>query len=374
MSNLLPHSPEESLTSQLRQEYNDAQDLLNAQPGIVQRFLQGQAAIIASALIDRPAQARFTLPDRVVLHAGQQDARAVPAEQREQLMGGLIERLTRSDIRNALRQRLAELENAANPAVAASAHLIRHSTAMYMVHSLLPAGRTVQYSAAEGEEIPSLPIELLSEKGSAITAASDAIAEEGNEALRTADAERGELLVPFVPAARRFFLPQWVAFDDEDRLLVGSVSEAEGHIISMQRFLNVLHTVSGLAPYMTVDDVYQQKRYGMLGQLVNQGRALARYQTQEIIHTIQLRVKNHELNRGLSLSLPYFNDQALQMEVHAFEVIPAGRIMFVPAFVVRAAREEVAKVAQDTRLSPSTRKHLLAELDALETAFDRSDK
>ena len=365
-----PHySNNDPLTSQLRQEYQGAQDLLNSQPGIVQRFLQGQAAIIAGVLLDRPVQARFSLPDRVVLGAGQSQAAPVPNEQREQLVGGLIERLTRGDIRNALRQRLAELQNAANPAVSASASLLRHSTAIHMVYSLLPSGRSVLYTAAEGEEIPSIPVEPLTEKSSAITAASDAIAEEGKT-----EAGRGELLVPFVPAARRFFLPQWIAFDDEDRLLVGSVGEAEGHITSMQHFLNVLHTVSGLAPYMTVDEGYQQKRYGMLGQLVNQGRALARFQTREIILTIQQRVKNNELNRGLSLSLPYFNDQALQMEVHPFEVIPAGRIMFVPAFVVRAAREEIAKVTQDTRLSPSTRKHLLAELHTLEAAFDQPAK
>jgi hypothetical protein len=44
--------------------------------------------------------------------------------------------------------------------------------------------------------------------------------------------------------------------------------------------------------------------------------------------------------------------------------------MFVPAMVVRACRQEHGKVAQDTRLSPSTRKHLLAELRLLEVAFD----
>ena len=44
--------------------------------------------------------------------------------------------------------------------------------------------------------------------------------------------------------------------------------------------------------------------------------------------------------------------------------------MFVPAFVVRAAREQQAKVADDTRLSPSTRKHLIQELEMLEAAFD----
>ncbi len=44
--------------------------------------------------------------------------------------------------------------------------------------------------------------------------------------------------------------------------------------------------------------------------------------------------------------------------------------MFVPAFVVRAAREQQAKVADDTRLSLSTRKHLIQELKMLEAAFD----
>jgi len=62
------------------------------------------------------------------------------------------------------------------------------------------------------------------------------------------------------------------------------------------------------------------------------------------------------------------------MKTHDFEVIPAGRIMFVPAFVVRASEQEQAKVAQDTRLSPSTRKHLLAELNELEQAFDTQDQ
>ena len=56
--------------------------------------------------------------------------------------------------------------------------------------------------------------------------------------------------------------------------------------------------------------------------------------------------------------------------MRSFEVIPTGRIMFVPAFVVRAAREEQAKAAQDTRLNPSTRRHLLAELKLLEAAFE----
>jgi hypothetical protein len=234
-----------------------------------------------------------------------------------------------------------------------------------MVHNMLPAGRTVQYTVAEGEEIPSIPLQSELEPESAIMAATDAVVLEEARG----DEGRGELLVPYVEAARRFYLPQWVAFDDKGRLVVGSVNEAEADIASMQRYLSVLHAAVGLAPYIVADEEYQRKRYGILGQLVNQGRALARYEVEEIIQTILRRALSHDLNRGLSLSLPYFNDQTLTMENYSFEVIPAGRIMFVPAFVVRAAREQEAKIAQDTRLSQSTRKHLLAELRTLDQAF-----
>jgi hypothetical protein len=175
--------------------------------------------------------------------------------------------------------------------------------------------------------------------------------------------------VPYVPAARRFYLPQWVAFDDQDGLLVSSVSEAEAHIASMQRFLRILHSAASLAPYMLADELYQRKRYGMLGQLVNQGRALARFETREIVDTVLRRSVAHDLNRGLSISLPYFDDQFLEMKTHDFDVIPAGRVMFVPAFVVLATRKEQAKVDQDTRLSRSTRNHLLNELQLLEGSF-----
>ena len=358
--------------SHLRQEYAAAQALFNAQPSIIQRFLEAQARQLADAITQREgvSQVRFTLPDQAVVEApahGEGRHVPVPPELREQMAGGLIDRLTRAGIGDLLRQRLAELEQSSDQAVAVSAGLVRHATAMHMLLNMLPSGRSVRYVAAEDEEIPSIPVSDDLEPESAITAATDAIAEEGQE-----EAGRGELLVPYVPAARRFYLPQWVAFDDQDRLLVNSVSEAEAHIASMQRFLDILHAAFALAPYVAADEDYQRKRYGMLGQLVNQGRALARYETGEIIRTIKQRANTRDLNRGLSLSLPYFDDQALEMKTHDFEVVPAGRIMFVPAFVVRAARERQAKVAQDTRFSPSTRKHLLAELKVLEQAFDTS--
>jgi hypothetical protein len=352
--------------SQLRQEFEDYQELFQAQPPLVQRFLETQASSVAEAVVQDLPQVRFTLPDRVILHKGIEGKSAtVPSNEREQIIGGLMDRLMRTDLRTSLRLHLGELEQSTNRSVAVSAGLIRHTIARYMVHNMLPSGRTVQYKAAANEEIPTIPVQRKAEQESAIMASTDAITSE-EEAT---EAGRGELLVPYVEAARRFYLPQWVAFDDHGHLLVGSVSEAKADIASMQRFLSVLHTAVGLAPYIVADEEYQQKRYGILGQLVNQGRALARYEVKEIIEKIKKRASSNDLNRGLSLSLPYFNDQSLTLDSYNFEVIPAGRIMFVPAFVVRAARAQEAKVAQDTRLSQSTRRHLLEELNLLEAAF-----
>jgi hypothetical protein len=356
----------------IHEEYRTQQALLDAQPTLVKRFLEGQARKLADSIHKNQMQGSFSLPDKVIfLGPGEKTGSLVPvpAEFRDQWLGSVINRLTRADVRFVLRQRLSELEEAAEPAVATSARLIRHATALYMVHEMLPSGRTVVYRTGEAEEIPTFPVEDKRNPASAITQASDAIAEDAPEGEK-----RGELQAPFVPYARRFYLPQWVAFDEDCHLLVKSTGEAEAYLASMQSFLGVLHAAVSVASYMMADPTYQQKRYGMLGQLVNQGRALAMFETEDMIRVIKQRSAAHDLNRGLSLSLPYFDDQALELHTRDFEVIPSGRIMFVPAFVVRAAREEQAKVAQDTRLSPSTRKYLLIELKHLEQAFISNSK
>jgi hypothetical protein len=355
--------------SQFRQEYLGYNSLYRLQPQLVQRFLEVQAASIAEAVVQGLSQVRFSLPDRIAI-TGEDNATKtdlVPVEFREQLLGGLVGRLIHTDLRTALRSRLLELEQAANSAVSTSAILVRHAVVLHMVHNMLPSGKSVHYISRDGEEIPSTPIANAMAATSALTSTSDATTVEEDRRSEG----RGELEVPYVEAARRFFLPQWVSFDENGELLVASISESEAHIASMQNYLAVLHAAVGLAPYMVADEAYQSKRYGILGQLVNQGRALAHYQVKEIIMTIQQRAADHDLDRGLSLSLPYFNDQTLKIEEYNFDIIPAGRIMFVPAFVVLAVRAQGAKVAQDTRLSHSTRKHLLAELALLEDMFLR---
>lgn len=339
----------------LKQEYENQQVLLNGQPPIVQRFLEGQAQLVAQALITKMPQVRFSLPDRVVTQAL---TITLPEGERHVKVRSYLSR----DVREALTHRLNELEKSENQGVAVSTGLLRYVTAVYMVHNLLPAGRRVTYRSCDDEEIPTIPVDDDAPE-SAITQASDAIVESHEKD------DRGEVQTPFVPAARKFFLPQWVAFDQAGKLLVGSLNEAEAHIQSMQRYVMILHRALALAPYLLVDEEYQQKRYGILGQLINQGRSLANFKTNQIVFEIKQRVENQSLNRGLSITLPYFDDQTLVMDRTNLEVIPAGRIMFIPAFVVRATRGEQAKVAQDTRLNVSTRRHLLTQLKNLETAF-----
>lgn len=363
-------NPEPS--AHFKEEFERIHSLFSAQPGIIQRFLEAQARQIAEASVEHMPTIRFALPDRIVGNVpelGGNVPMSVPESSRNQVVGGIKNRLLNKDVRQELRHRLAELEQSPDQAISISTSLTRYATVAHMVHNMLPSGRSVTYLAEEDDEIPSLPKMDNLEPESAITATTDAIAEEGKF-----DEGRGELLVPYVPAARRFFLPQWVAFDEKDNLLVGSLEEAKAHLESMQKYVFVLHAAIALASYIVADEEYQKKRYGILGQLVNQGRAYALYQTKEIIEKIKSRAAAQDLNRGLSLSLPFFDDQELRINTTNFEVIPAGRIMFVPAFVVRASREEQAKIAQDTRISNSTRRHLLEELRILEESFKSPEK
>jgi hypothetical protein len=354
----------ENTTSQLRREYLAYQNLLQAQPDLVQQFLGVQAASLAEAVMEGVSRVRFSLPDRVVLQDQEVEAKTIPVpiEYRQQTLGRLLGRLMHTDLRTELSLRLSELEQSANLAISYSAILIRHALVMHFVHNILPVGKSVQYVAEKKDEIPSVPVYSESLSGSEYTV----VFEE-----HRGTAGRDELVVPYVETARGFYMPQWVAFDEQHHLLVRDLDEAEAQIIAMKRYFSVLQTAVGLAPYMVADEEYQCKRYGILGQLVNQGRALANYEVDEIIRTIKHRATSHDLDRGFSLRLPYFNDKTLALENYHFDIIPAGRVMFVPAFVVLAVRAQGAKVAQDTRFNKSTRRHLLMELSTLEEIFLR---
>jgi hypothetical protein len=173
-----------------------------------------------------------------------------------------------------------------------------------------------------------------------------------------------------LPAGRR----EGVIFDENNNLLVNSIGEAKEKISAMRHSLDTLEHAQALAPYITADNDFQCKRHGLVGQMGSQGRALAHHELGEIIRLIRRRVEAHALNRGFTLSLPYFDDQNLEMKIHSFEVIPAGRVGFDPFFVVWAARYQQSEISNQKKMNPSTRDHLLDLLKTLERAFDKPDR
>ena len=102
---------------------------------------------------------------------------------------------------------------------------------------------------------------------------------------------------------------------------------------------------------------------------VSKGRDLARLGLEEVVAEVSRRATSGRLNRGLSLSLPYFDDAALELRHREIAVVPRGRVLFVPAFVVLACEREAETVRRDPTLNGSTREHLAEALERLAAAF-----
>ena len=103
--------------------------------------------------------------------------------------------------------------------------------------------------------------------------------------------------------------------------------------------------------------------------LVLRGRSLARLAIEEMIAELDLRASRHQLDRGLRISLPYFDDRRQSLRYWSFTVIPKGRILFVPAFVVLAVEREIERVQAQREFTESTRTHLLDNLIQLAAPF-----
>lgn len=292
----------------LAKEYRRWQVIFDTQTIQVKRFLEGQARELAQALVEEKSQVRFMLPDQVY-----------------------------APTRRA---------NGDKEALLVPAELREH---------VLNRGFSLLTSQSSNSVLRKRLDECEASQNLAVAICAGLI--------RYATVIH--IIYAMLPAGRSV---NYLVSDEE---FIPTIPK-EDEMGSMQRFLHILNESVEIAPYIVVDEVYQQKYYGILGQLVNQGRCLARYETHEIIQGIWKRANAQELNRGLSVRLPYFDDRCLEMKSYCFQIIPAGRIMFVPAFVVIATRRERAKVAQDTSVSPSTRKNLIVELQMLEEAFSKS--
>lgn len=99
------------------------------------------------------------------------------------------------------------------------------------------------------------------------------------------------------------------------------------------------------------------------------GLQLVQLQLDEIVIKIERRASAHTLDRGLSISLPYYDEQALELCWREIEIIPPGRVMFLPAFVVLAVERERDRILSEQALRPCVRESLLASLQVLERAF-----
>ncbi len=358
----------DNASSQLRWEFQNYQQLLQAQPAPIKQQLEAQAKLLSEALDHQAAHVHYYLPEAVYLPSVGlgYETRRLPARFRKQSIGGLTDRLVHRDTLTALLEQLSGLGNSPDPAVSNSAQLLRHALAMYVVRSYLPDGQDVQYHADADDDIPNVPVSWMERSHQLPYSDVHAVAKQVAQAQgENANYSSG------AAQANGFFLPQWIVVDDQQGLLVESTQKAESVIEAMERYIFMLNNAVCLAPYMVVDEEYQRKRYGMLGQLVNQGRALARYEVLQICETIQRRAATHALDRGFSLSLPYFNDQTLALELYDFDVIPSGRVMFVPSFVVLSVRAQGAKIIQEARFNRTTRLNLVKELYLIERTFLR---
>jgi hypothetical protein len=310
--------------TRLREEF-----AFQIQSSRTREFLRSQAERLGAVIAGSSGEVRFRLPDAVVFAGERKGERLtveVPPEFRDQTVSGFLNRLPLKEARSAFRTRLSQLEHSGYPAVRLGAALLRYAVVRHIVHDLVPEA-----------DLPGRP----------------AAGDEGS-------AEFG-----FLADARVF--PQSIPAEDprEAELLSGM----EAKVLRRRRTLNVLHQAVALAPYMYTDEEYRAKRNVLTARLASTGHELAHRQGRRIVRKIWRRAMANSLDRGLSLSLPYFDDQALEMKLYEFAVIPPGRTMFVPAFVALAARREQEKVEQCDSFPPSTRMHLLAELKDLERAF-----
>jgi hypothetical protein len=330
--------------SQLAREYERLSQLFVVQPAQTRHFLDQQAAALVAALDRGGGPIHCRLPERIILEGGQ--SIDLPRHRRPTIhipaRGNRHERLIRS---------LDSLERSLNPALSTCGELLCFALARHILYRVLPDGREVHYLPEAGEDIPSIPV-----TGAPVEA--------------MALSPIGSSHVQYAEAARRFHLPQWVAFGEGDRLLVNSLEEAEASIVALQDAVRLLEDAVTVCPSLATDGIYQRKHAGLIGQLVNQGRALARVYTRRIVARLHERAAAGTLNRGLHLSLPYFDDEDMTMRLYQVEVIPDGRVMFVPAFVVRAMHMSEMQVRRDAHFSPSTRKHLLTQLTSVENAFN----
>ena len=351
------------------QELEAWQTLFHSQIAATREFLEKQASWLAWAMINDLPQVCFRLPEHVAVETnstGQVRFGLVPIRHRQQKVINRWRHLTHMTLRTAVQQRFTELESCPDSALFISAGLLRFACSMYMVHHMVYSW-WLDSCLLDNER--SLSAFGLREKEFRTFSRDPAVQlfyadDDAKDVLRVHE------IKTVVGGHQNNKSREQSVVEACQPVLAEAVNDAERLMAAMQQDLSILDSAVALAPYIVAEENFHHKRFRIVGQMIQQGRALARFQLSEIIQSIHRRAASNLLNRGLSLSLPYYDDHALEMRCWQFQVIPAGRTLFSPAFVVRAVWLEQEKLSRDPCLSPSTRKHLLEELYSLERAFD----
>ncbi len=306
-----------SLETGMDRQLTESAAFFESQSLETRHFLFNQAGQIWKAVQKGALYYKFQLPAEVNLSSSKDHTpgHRIPGFKRNQHVLNLsaFTRQSRESSTASFTKRLEQMERENNPVLRDSARLVRYATARHIVFNELEVG---------------------------------------------------------MPANQpdQFYKPAWI-FIQQGKLLAPSIDEGRKILHKMEKYLHALRQACAIDRCIQADPAFQERFYGMGEQLTHQGRELANVMVIDLIKEIRARSNRNELNRGFTLSVPFFDDLELALRMHDFEVIPRGRIVFEPAFVVEAARKQQAVIAQDQDLSPNTQKYLLDNLRMIEKSF-----
>ncbi|MBX3081618.1 MAG: hypothetical protein KF716_08265 [Anaerolineae bacterium] len=160
------------------------------------------------------------------------------------------------------------------------------------------------------------------------------------------------------------------AYDHKKQRLCKTDEEAEAIINRLTGYVEQLRIAEQLYPGWMASDLYTEKRSALLQQVTEQGAALAHAQTLDIIENLKQLWQRQSIGGGLTLFVPYMDEDSYHMRGYRVEVMPNARIPFRPDFVVSACRLAEQQVRQNRLFAQRTRWQLLTLLDLISQAFE----
>jgi len=162
----------------------------------------------------------------------------------------------------------------------------------------------------------------------------------------------------------------YTPFNKQGQLIVADHTTADALLAQLSQYMDRLHMAEQLYPGWTTHGLYNKVSTLLTTHFVEQGRALANSYTREIVSEIRQHWQAGKIARGLTLFIPYLDERRCRMEKYKVVVIPTGRILFRPEFIIGACRVSQHHVRKDPELSQATRWQLLSQLDSIIQAFE----